>query len=136
MEAAMASSDMQPVPRQGGVRVDVRTRGEVDPGFVDLARHVIIAVVTAHNSAAGPVRLRVSTVGCAKGQTLIQVNLQVRGMPARVQICARTPQAAARAALDRLERQIHRVAANMDAIAWPLPFRRRLAVPGEGAVAR
>ncbi|BCJ75901.1 hypothetical protein CS0771_54450 [Catellatospora sp. IY07-71] len=59
----MASSGMRPAPRQGCVHVDVCTRGEVDPGFVDLARHVVIAVVTAHNSAAGPVRLRVSTVG-------------------------------------------------------------------------
>jgi hypothetical protein len=125
----------QSVPRQG-IRVDLRIRGTVDPAFVDLTRQAVTAVVAANANAAGPVRLRITAGHCAAGPLLIQVNLLVRGEPARVQTAARTPEATAGAALDRLERQIRRLALNFDLSAWPLPFRRTLAVPGQGAVAR
>ncbi|MFD0597178.1 sigma 54 modulation/S30EA ribosomal C-terminal domain-containing protein [Catellatospora coxensis] len=132
----MASPGSRPVPRQGGVRVELCTRGEVDPGFADLTRQAVAAVVAADANAAGPVRLRITVGKQLPGPTLIQVNLQVRGEPARIQISARSPYTAATAAFDRLERQIHRLAQSMDSATSPLPFRRRLAVPGEGAIAR
>ncbi|GAA1404050.1 sigma 54 modulation/S30EA ribosomal C-terminal domain-containing protein [Catellatospora coxensis] len=131
----MEPTGSRPVPRQG-VRVDVRARGIADSAFVELTRQAVAAVVSANANAAGPVRLRVTAGRCASGPVLVQVNLLVRGEPARVQIAARTPQAAAGAALDRLERQIRRLALNLDLSAWPLPWRRTLAASGEGAVAR
>lgn len=132
----MASSGLPPVPRQGGVPVEVCIRGEVDPAFVDLTRQAVTAAIAANANAAGPVRLRITAGNCAPGPTLIQVNLRVLGGPARIQIAARTPQAAAGVALERLERQIRRLSLRLDLTAWPLPFRRMLAVPGEGAIAR
>ncbi|GAA1388150.1 sigma 54 modulation/S30EA ribosomal C-terminal domain-containing protein [Catellatospora chokoriensis] len=131
----MASSGSRPMPRQG-VRVDVHTRGELDPAFVGITREAVAAVVAASATAAGPARLRITAGNCAPGPTLFQINLRVRGEPARIQLAARTPQAAAGAALERLERQVRRLGLRLDLTAWPLPFRRRLAVPGEAAIAR
>ncbi len=123
------------MPRQG-VRVDVHTRGKLDPAFVGITREAVAAVVAASSNAAGPVRLRFTAGNCAAGPILLQINLRVRGEPARIQIAARTPQAAAGAAINRLERQIRRLGLRLDLTAWPLPFRRRLSAPGESAIAR
>ncbi|MEU7824774.1 sigma 54 modulation/S30EA ribosomal C-terminal domain-containing protein [Catellatospora sp. NPDC049133] len=131
----MVSPGSRPMPRQG-VRVDVHTRGELDPAFISIIREAVAAVVAASANAAGPVRLRFTAGDCAPGPTILQVNLRVRGEPARIQLAARTPQAAAVAAIDRLERQIRRLGLRLDLTAWPLPFRRRLALPGEAAIAR
>lgn len=83
----------------------------------------------------GGARVRVTASNCAGGPLLIQVNLQLRGQPARVQTL--TPGGGnILSAVIRLERQITSARALWHPRPWPDPTRPALDGPGQGVIAR
>lgn len=89
----------------------------------------------AYRGITGGARVRLSTANCADTPMLVQVNLRVRGVPARVQAPVTgfddlTP------VLARLDRQIVRVWARWRPRPWPDRSRQPLTPPTEAVIAR
>jgi hypothetical protein len=92
-------------------------------------------VLARHRRVAGSARVRLGgSEGAAFG--LVQVNLRVAGVPARIQSTGRTMDAAISSAAARLVRQITRLTTAWEDWPWPDPQRRLLAVPGEATISR
>ncbi|MFX0577886.1 sigma 54 modulation/S30EA ribosomal C-terminal domain-containing protein [Nocardia nepalensis] len=89
----------------------------------------------ARYGVEGGARVRVVAANCANGPQLVQVNLRIGGIPARVQTI--TPGAGVvLPVVLRLERLVKRVTAHPQPSPEPDPMRRPLATPGKGVITR
>jgi hypothetical protein len=94
-----------------------------------------VGYVLARRDISGGARVRLKTGNCGDGPMLVQVNLQVRDIPARVHaVTAGIDDLLP--ALSRLDRQIVRVGAQWRPRPWPDVTRRMLTVPAEAVVTR
>lgn len=75
--------------------------------------------VLEHRGITGGARVRLSTANCANGPLLVQVNLHVRDIPARVQARLEGIDDLT-SALARLDRQIVRVWGRWRPRPWPI----------------
>lgn len=91
--------------------------------------------VLDHRGITGGARVRLSTANGANRPTLVQVNLQVRDIPARVQALVAGIEDLG-SALARLDRQIVWVRARWRPRPWPDRTRRALAAPAEAVITR
>lgn len=120
-------------PADHALRVD--TRGVADPAERECAA-TVSRVLARHGIAGDEVRVRMNGSACADGPALVQVNLRVHGVPARVQVPGPSPAAAVAAAGIRLDRQITRLTGTFEMWPWPDPQRRSLSAPVPGRIAR
>ncbi|MBX9983596.1 MULTISPECIES: sigma 54 modulation/S30EA ribosomal C-terminal domain-containing protein [Mycobacterium] len=114
--------------------VDVLSAG---PVTVAQAEHVAQAVgeVLASHEITGGARVRLKTGTCGRGPMVMQVNLSVGELPARVAaVTAGIDDVSP--ALDRLDRHIARMLAPWRPRPWPDPTRRILTVDCDAVVVR
>lgn len=131
----MLLSDAVSAAAAGGAGVEVQARGRVGDQERGCAQ-AMIAAVLAHHKITGGARVRLTGANCVNGPALVQVNLRVGGVRARVQVPGRDAARAIAASATRLERQIRRLPTAWEPWPWPDPERRSLGVPGRGQVAR
>lgn len=91
--------------------------------------------VLAHHEITGGARVRLKTGACGRGPMVMQVNLRVGELPARVLAVTSgvddlTP------ALLRLDRQVVRMYEQWRPRPWPDPTRRLMTIAGEAVVVR
>ena len=91
--------------------------------------------VLEHRGITGGARVRLSTANGADGPMLVQVNLRVRDIPARVQAVTAGMDDLP-SALARLDRQIVRVWAPWRPRPWPDRTPRVLTAPAEAVITR
>lgn len=91
--------------------------------------------VLAHRGITGGARVRLAPANCAEGPMLVQVNVQVRDTPARVQAVTGGRDDLS-SALVRLDRQIVRVWAPWCPRPWPDWTRRVLTAPADAVIVR
>ncbi|MEV4511119.1 sigma 54 modulation/S30EA ribosomal C-terminal domain-containing protein [Dactylosporangium sp. NPDC049525] len=115
--------------------VDVRSRGPIGHDERQCARAMVAAVVARHHLAGGA-RVRLTGGHHPGGPLVVQVNLRVRGAPARIQVVGPNPAAAFSAAAVRLDRQVRRLSTAWEPWPWPDPERRALAIPGRDQITR
>lgn len=87
------------------------------------------------NGIVGGARVRVVGANCAGGTQLVQVNLRVAGLPARVQTITPGPGIVLPVVL-RLERLIERLSTTQRVASEREPMRQLLAASGRGAIIR
>lgn len=114
--------------------VDVTSAGPVTVAQAERVAQAVGEVLASHEITGGA-RVRLKTGMCGRGPLVVQVNLSVGELPARV--------AAVTAGLDdlspaleRLDRQIVRMLAPWRPRTWPDPTRRILTVGYDAVVAR
>jgi hypothetical protein len=115
--------------------VEVEVRGTLGSQIPPMASAMVSAVLTHHGMPVDGVRVRLAGSHCG-GPLLVQVNLEVRGTAARVQVAGPTPSRAVAAARARLDAQLRRLVGPWEPWPWPDPDRRALSVPGTGDVVR
>lgn len=112
------------------------TAGAVTDGERQEADAAISAVLDRHRRSVGHVRVRISGAKCAGGPGMVQVNLDVCGAPARIQVPGRTMSAAITNAERRLQRRLGQLTTMWQPWQWPDPQRRPLCVPGATTISR
>jgi len=121
-------------PAAGGIEVDLR--GPLGAAERDCAAGMVGAVLRHHGLSPAGVRVRLSAGTCPDGSALIQVNLPVRGAPARVQVAGPSVAAAVAGGAARLDQQIRRLTAGWQWWPWPDPQRPMLELSGPDRIAR
>jgi hypothetical protein len=120
---------------RGGLGLEVATRGHADEaGGAALA--AAVGAVLDRYDGVDAVRLRLSGPPHPGGAALVQINLTVRGRPARIQVPGRTVDRAIASAASRLDRQLERLTGAWRVWPWPDPQRPALGRPGRSPVTR
>lgn len=126
---ALKSSSVREFPH-----VEVMSVGRVTDAQAEYAAQAVGEVLASYEIAGGA-RVRLKTGFCGRGPMVVQVNLSVGELPARV--AAVTSGAGDLApALDRLDDHIARMLAPWRPRPWPDPTRRMLTVADDAVVAR
>lgn len=118
------------------VRIDTVTRGHFDPAQLEHARHLVQPVATTIRGVTGPARMRITDLRYCGGSILVQINIRLGDVPARVQVSEPTLDSAAAAAAAGLDRRIRLLSESADATAWPELTRPLLAIPGRAPITR
>jgi hypothetical protein len=117
--------------------VDVRRlSGRVTPGDMADADLAMASLLDEVQADVSDVRIRLAGASCGIGPGLVQINLTVNGLPARVQVSGRSVGDAVAAALERLEWKVQLLVPVQSAelAAWPDPQHRRplaIALPAQ-----
>lgn len=114
--------------------VDVTSDGPVTLAQADRVAQAVGEVLASHEIIGGA-RVRLKTGTCGRGPMVMQVNLSVGELPARIAaVTAGVDELSP--ALDRLDGQIRRMLAPWRPRPWPDPTRRILTVGCDASVAR
>ncbi|MHA7649288.1 sigma 54 modulation/S30EA ribosomal C-terminal domain-containing protein [Mycobacterium sp. ML4] len=114
--------------------ISVMSTGWLTPAQRENVSHAVGAVLASHEITGGA-RVRVKTGSCGRGPMVLQVNLSVGELPARVAaVTAGIDDLSP--ALDRLDTHIARMLAPWRPRPWPDARRRILTVDGHADVAR
>jgi hypothetical protein len=113
----------------------VDTRGRVGEGDRAALAAAVRAVLDRHHQG-GPVRLRLTGPSDPDGPVVVQINLSVRGRPARVEVPGPTADEAIQSAASRLNRQLTRLTGVWQVWPWPDPQRDPLGRPDPSPVTR
>ncbi|GAA0897571.1 dormancy-associated translation inhibitor [Virgisporangium ochraceum] len=124
---------MRAAVRENAVEIEVR--GTLGSQIPPMASAMVSAVLTHHGVPVDGARVRLGGSHCG-GPLLVQVNVEVRGTAARVQVAGPTPSRAVAAAGARLDAQLRRLVGRWEPWPWPDPDRRSLGVPGAASVVR
>jgi len=121
-------------PAASGIEIDLR--GPLGAAERDCAAGMVGAVLAHHDLSTAGVRVRLSAGICPDGSALIQVNLRVRGAPARVQVAGSSVAMAVAGGAVRLDRQIRRLTTGWQWWPWPDPQRPALELSGPDQIRR
>jgi hypothetical protein len=120
---------------RGGPGFEVATRGRVDEEE-GAALAAAVRPVLDRYDGVDAVRLRLSGAPGPGGPPLVQINLTVRGRPARIQVPGPTADRAIASAASRLDCQLDRLTGEWRVWSWPDPQRPALGVPARSPVTR
>lgn len=118
--------------------VPIRVRGPVSADAQQQAQSSIGTVLAQHRAATGA-RIRLAGANHPDGPALVQVNLYIDTVPARIQVPGHSVEQTIDAGATRLHRLITTMTtrtATWRPRPWPDPQRRALALPGHGSIAR
>lgn len=114
--------------------IKVTSSGRVTGAQAEHVAQAVGAVLSCHEITGGA-RVRLKTGSCGRGPMVMQVNLSVGELPARVAaVTAGIDDLSP--ALERLDGQITRMVAPWQPRPWPDPTRRILTVGSDAVVAR